>query len=239
MSPYQACRSLYRGLVPRAARQRIDLLLPAPARALRQHLLTVLQRTARHDEIYDAQYYAQDVEPLMARSAETIAQTVVDELRPGRVIDVGCGTGLLLAALRRHGVQGSGFEYARAALEVCWQRGLDVQRLDLEHDPIPADRADVIISTEVAEHLPANCADRFVQILTRMGPWVVLTAAVPGSGGTDHVNEQPNEYWIEKFAQHGFGYERERSLSWRQQWARAGVGHCFASSLMLFRSSVA
>ena len=170
----------------------------------------------------------------MAHSAGAMAATIVEAFKPRTVVDVGCGGGHLLSALRDRGVSVKGFEYSAAALEICRSKGLDVQQLDLERDTPPDIHVDVVISTEVAEHLPASCADRFVDVLCRLSNTVVLTAAEPSGGGTDHVNEQPNAYWIEKFRQRGFRFEEELSRRWRQSWREVGVAHCFENSLMVF-----
>ena len=68
-------------------------------------------------------------------------------------------------ALERRGVRCRGFDQSDAALGAAAERGLDVGRLDIVDDP-PPDRADLAVSTEVAEHLPNPPADRFVELLT-------------------------------------------------------------------------
>jgi hypothetical protein len=83
--------------------------------------------------------------------------------------------------------------------------------------------------------LPASCADRFVDILVSISKTVVLTAATPSVCGTDHVNEQPNEYWIEKFAARGRRFDQSLSMRWRSEWNKAGMPACFWSSVMIFR----
>ena len=121
----------------------------------------------------------------------------------------------------------------------CRRSGLTVRRLDIERDPIPPDRADVVVSTEVAEHLNEENADRFVELLTSLAPTAVVTAAVPGQGGTDHVNEQPNEYWIEKFEAREFAFDRDLSSRLRAEWRDAGVEGFLYGSLMIFRAAFA
>jgi hypothetical protein len=65
-------------------------------------------------------------------------------------------------------------------------------------------RFDVVQSLEVAEHLPRSRASEFIGTLTAHGPLVVFSAAVPGQGGEHHINEQPLEYWREKFRERGY-----------------------------------
>lgn len=97
-------------------------------------------------------------------------------------------------------------------------------------------RADVAISTEVAEHLPEACADRFLDVLTTISDNVVLTAAQADTphSSTDHVNEQPPSYCINKMNARGYTYLKDLSDSWRPQWEKAGVAACFWGSIMAF-----
>ena len=103
---------------------------------------------------------------------------------------------------------------------------------------LPKDfRADVVISTEVAEHLPENCADRFVDILCAIGDDVVMTAAEPAItyvGDHTHVNEQPKKYWIDKFGDRGFRYNEDISIKFRREWKKAEIKPWFIQHLMVF-----
>ncbi len=60
------------------------------------------------------------------------------------------------------------------------------------------------MSLEVAEHLPPECAEAFVDELISLSPVILFSAAIPKQGGEDHVNEQWPEYWAEKFQQRGY-----------------------------------
>jgi SAM-dependent methyltransferase len=202
---------------------------------LSRRIVSWLERRAAPDELYDERYYA-DIDPFMLVSAPAISRSLKRELAPRSVIDVGCGAGALLASLEEVGVTCVGFDYAEAALERCRRSGLMARRLDIERDPIPPDRADVVVSTEVAEHLDEQRADRFVELLTTLAPIAVVTAALPGQGGTDHVNEQPNDYWIEKFETRGFALDSDLSTLLRAEWRDAGVESFLYASLMIFRA---
>jgi hypothetical protein len=57
---------------------------------------------------------------------------------------------------------------------------------------------------EVAEHLPEDRAETFVDDLVRHGSLVLFSAAVPGQLGENHINEKPFEYWRDKFAARGY-----------------------------------
>lgn len=189
-----------------------------------------------HETVYDSDYYA-GVEARAVRSAKVMATSILFDLRPRTIVDVGCGTGALLDFLRRSGCQVLGLDYSEAALQYCRDRGLNVRKFNLETDIFTdAQVFDAAISTEVAEHLPEASADRYVDLLTRLSSVIVLTAAQPGQGGTDHVNEQPRSYWISKFRIREFIYDEELSNCWSENWRETKVVvPFFYKNLMIFR----
>ena len=196
----------------------------------------VLERSAAHDEIYDRAYYERSAGAKRV-TMQHIARSIVRDTSPGTLIDVGCGGGFLLSALAERGVTCFGLEYSQAGIELCRSAGLDVRQFDLEHDSFDGGSFDLVVSMEVAEHLPASVADRFVDLLTGVAPVVVFTAARPGQVGTDHVNEQPREYWIERFAARGFAPDEALAAAWQGEWERLGVIECYRDNLMVFSRS--
>lgn len=236
MSAYARLKAVYRTLLPGPARQWLHAHAPGWLLSLRYRAVSRLERGAATDELYDAYYYDHDVDPLMLSSADVMAESLTRELEPRFAVDVGCGTGALLASLARLGVRGLGLDQATAALERCRARGVEARQFDIQRDTFPPERADLAISTEVAEHLPESSADRFVDLVTTLAPVVALTAAPPGSHGKDHVNEQPNEYWIEKFRSRRFAYDRALTMRLRDEWRERGVAETFFRSLMIFRA---
>lgn len=50
-------------------------------------------------------------------------------------------------------------------------------------------RFDIVSTLEVAEHLPKERGESFVEDLTRLSDVILFSAAIPGQGGTNHVNE--------------------------------------------------
>ena len=63
---------------------------------------------------------------------------------------------------------------------------------------------DLTVCVEVVEHIEEKYLDSLLDTLTN-GRFILMTHALPGTGGEFHYNEQPSEYWIEKLATRGYG----------------------------------
>jgi SAM-dependent methyltransferase len=153
---------------------------------------------------YSDDYY-QRLQPGALQSAREIIPLVLQLIHPRSVIDVGCGQGAWLAVFRELGIediQGVDGDYVsreKLAIPSGFFTAHDLTR------PFRLERSfDLVVSIEVAEHLPAQCAGDFVSTLTQLGPVVLFSAAVPYQGGQQHVNEQWPAYWAERFAQRGY-----------------------------------
>jgi hypothetical protein len=138
-------------------------------------------------------------------SAEATTPLLMSLVGIQSAVDVGCGLGTWLKVLMAHGVPdvlGIDGDYVdRGALEIPSDRFLP---LDLRQPFVLSRRFDVALSLEVAEHLPAECAEGFVGSLTRLAPVILFSAAIPFQGGTHHVNEQWPEYWADLFRSRGY-----------------------------------
>ncbi len=232
-STYGILKGIWCGLLPQKIRH--GIYESFPNKKLYHSVLAKLQAGASHEEIYDQDYYDRLVDPPMQESADIMARSFLQAFNSTSVVDVGCGTGVLLGACRKLGMRANGLEYSEAALGICRKRGIDARKFDIESEIPGGIHADLVVSTEVAEHLHEKYADRFVELLCSVSDTVVLTAAVPGSTGDDHVNEQPNEYWIAKMDQRGYEYLKDLATQWREEWPKAGVHGIYHSTVMAFR----
>jgi SAM-dependent methyltransferase len=137
-----------------------------------------------------------------ARVAVPIIKSLVD---PRSVLDVGCGIGTWATEWIASGVAdtvGVDGDYVdRRILQL--PEGHFVSH-DLSTPLDLARKFDLVTCLEVAEHLPASAASTLVDSLVRHSDVVVFSAAVPGQGGMEHVNEQWPSYWAAHFASAGY-----------------------------------
>jgi SAM-dependent methyltransferase len=166
------------------------------------------------------------------RSAKEIVPLILELVQPRSVIDIGCGAGTWLSIFKEFGIE-----------EIC---GVDGDYVDAKILKIPKEQFlsldlskpfhlgrqfDLVLSLEVAEHLPSESADIFIDSLTRLGPVILFSAAIPHQGGTQHINEQWPEYWVELF-QHR-GYVAIDCLR-KKIWKNPDVESWYAQNMLMF-----
>ena len=134
---------------------------------------------------------------------EALADALYACLRPRSVVDVGCGTGFLLARFAARGATIQGLEGSRHALALS-PIADSITRCNLERGVPRLGRFDLCLCIEVAEHLPARTAGTLVRGLTALSDVVVFTAATPGQGGAHHINLRPRSFWSSLFDDEGF-----------------------------------
>lgn len=161
--------------------------------------------------------------------SKKLARALVSILSVGdRVIDMGCGPGKYVDFLNDHGfstigIEGTQFNHPKILIG------------DLTN---PLDKiiniSDVVISLEVAEHIPVEFEDEYLtNITTYASKKVILSWAIPGQCGLGHVNEQSNDQVIRKMSERGFYlvYDETEKL-------RSAVKDChcwwFRNTLMVF-----
>lgn len=126
-------------------------------------------------------------------------------IHPRSIVDLGCGVGGWLSFWQKnfnaeiYGVDGDYVD--RKNLLIPEQ---NFHPFNLEERVTLERRFDLAMTIEVAEHLTPARADSFVEDLTRLSDVVLFSAAIPAQGGVNHVNEQWQSYWAQKFLRLGY-----------------------------------
>ena len=156
------------------------------------------------ETLYDSKFF-EERSPGSASSAAQFLPEVVRLIAPKSAVDLGSGTGEWLGELRKLGVTDvigvDGDWVDRAALKIPTNQ---FKPFDLRNRLVMDRTFDLAISVETAEHLPSERGEGFVADLVALAPVVLFSAAVPGQGGTDHINEQWQDYWARLFAKHDY-----------------------------------
>jgi methionine biosynthesis protein MetW len=128
-------------------------------------------------------------------------------VRPGaRVLDVGCGEGVLLDLLRREkGVDGRGIELQPDAVSACLTKGLAVMQGDAERDlaEFPDTSFDYAILSQTLQAMRAprqvleallRLADRAIVSFPNFGHWRVRTSLML-HGRMPETRALPEAWW--------------------------------------------
>ena len=138
-------------------------------------------------------------------AAEQVLPVLFSIFKPKSIIDVGCGLGNWIEVAKKMGIE-----------EVVGVDGSYVNRTLLKIDdkefvesdltkPFDLGRKfDLAICLEVAEHLPDYSAEGLVKSITNHTDVVMFSAAIPGQGGQNHINEQWPTYWQELFQKYDY-----------------------------------
>lgn len=120
------------------------------------------------------------------------------------VLDVGCGAGAWLSVWKEQGasVLGLDGDYVRPEQLMIDENEFTTCDLTRGFD---LDRTfDLVQCLEVAEHLPTDLASKLVDCMCRHSDMILFSAATPGQGGENHINEQTYGFWRDIFASRGY-----------------------------------
>ncbi|MEX2175672.1 MAG: methyltransferase domain-containing protein [Pirellulaceae bacterium] len=181
--------------------------------------------------LYDAAFF-DSIDDGSLASARAIVPLVRELVPCQTVVDVGCGRGAWLRGFQEQGaatILGYDGDYVdRSRLLIpseCFRPTDIAQPFSIEG------RFDLAVCLEVGEHLPHSRAAGLVRTLTEAAPAVLFSAALPGQGGTHHVNEQWPRFWQKHFARYDF--VRLDPIR-RQVWRHPAVKWWYQQNVFLF-----
>jgi Methyltransferase domain len=177
---------------------------------------------------YTREFFA-DIDDGAYRSASVVLALVLKTAPIQSIVDFGCGTGAWLRCAAAHGIRDlHGLDGDWVPFEYRIEQFTEA---DLTKPITLSRRYDFAMCLEVAEHLPASAADTLVASLTRASHLVLFSAAVPNQGGTNHINEQWQDYWVALFADRGFGCS---DTIRHQIWGHPDVEWWYQQNILLF-----
>lgn len=165
-------------------------------------------------------------------SAKEILPIIFDLVHPKSVVDVGCGIGTWLSVCRESGIDDvlglDGPYVSEKMLKIPVEK---FKKTDLSKPFAVQRKFDLAMSLEVAEHLPEANAEYFVESLVKLSPFILFSAAIPLQGGHNHINEQWQSYWADKFFKKGYiVIDCIRPVVWKND----AVEWWYAQNVLLF-----
>lgn len=187
-------------------------------------------------QIYDRAFYAEQIDG-SARSARVVVPALLDLIREvNSVVDVGCGAGAWLSRFKDSGVDrvlgmdgGDADEHGQLEIERA-----EFRSCDFEQEISVGERFGLCICLEVAEHLTEKSAPALVRNLCSLSDVVLFSAAVPGQGGTNHLNERWPSYWADLFAEEGY---RALDIIRGRFWNDARIEWWHRQNMLLFANT--
>lgn len=147
-----------------------------------------------------------------------IADRIVADVRPRRVLDAGCAFGFLVEALRNRGVEAFGIDLSPYAIEQAHESVKPYCRVGSITGALDGPY-DLIVSIEVIEHMEARDAETAIKNLCSQTDDLLLSSSPLDYREPTHVNVQPPEVWAEQLARHGFFRDVDYDASFITPWA--------------------
>ena len=162
-------------------------------------------------------------------------EALIDYLGSTTLYDIGAGVGALESFLqeRKSSIEVTAFDGGNN-IETIWGENWPMinnpthvvpQQLCWIDAGVPSSlpAKKWVLSVEVGEHIPKSKESVFIDNLVQWATeGIILTWAVPGQGGHQHINEQNNDYIISEMAKRGYVYDQVQSVKFRKSVQNLG-----------------
>lgn len=162
-------------------------------------------------ELYDEKYYATSCGPLRyERSAHwlnffsQIAEHLIRALHPTRVFDAGCALGFLVEAFWDRGIYAEGVDISEYAISQVRGDMGNYCKIQSLTGPITG-QFDLVTCIEVLEHIDPADTRTVIANLCHVADAILFSSSPSEFSEPTHVNIQPAKFWLDLFAEHGFG----------------------------------
>jgi 2-polyprenyl-3-methyl-5-hydroxy-6-metoxy-1,4-benzoquinol methylase len=151
---------------------------------------------------------------------------IVEQQRPRRILDFGCGMGTFLESIRGSGIEKYGVEPSESAAQLARRRGIAVLSEEQLADPRFEHTFDVITAIDVVEHATdiGGLRNHFARLLKPGGLLIVLTGNL-----RSRAAEIVGRYWYYMHYAEHLNFFSDRSI---RTWLEPG----FESAQVTFMS---
>ncbi|MDD2584263.1 MAG: class I SAM-dependent methyltransferase [Bacteroidales bacterium] len=191
--------------------------------------------------IYNDNFFENTIK-LEADSAQAFVDVILEHFSPKSIVDIGCGAGIYLFEFEKRGIKDTfGIDGSPHAKNSFLLSDDKLEIFDLAKYYNFKRSYELCLCLEVAEHLREEDADTLVDSIISASDLVIFTAAVPGQGprSIGHINEQPHEYWINKFKQKDYLFQEDLTREMRTKMAEKKVVWWIVNNLMIFKKKTA
>lgn len=118
---------------------------------------------------------------------------------------MGCGAGAWLKAANEFGVLDVvGVDGSYVNKELLLFNPDRFIPLDITNEFNLSNKFDMVQCLEVAEHISPDCCNVLIDNLVRHSDIVLFSAAPPGQGGENHINERSYKFWCDLFKRRNY-----------------------------------
>jgi 2-polyprenyl-3-methyl-5-hydroxy-6-metoxy-1,4-benzoquinol methylase len=161
---------------------------------------------------YDGSYYESHCGPVPYKRSEPqwavvfggVADQLIRAIGPRRIFDVGCALGFLVEAFWDRGVEASGIDISRYAIENVRADLRNHCRIGSAAEPIEGGPYDLVTCVEVLEHIPEQEALLAIRNMTEITETILFSSTPYAFEEPTHVNVRPTLYWLDAFRARGF-----------------------------------
>ena len=168
-----------------------------------------------------------------------IGEYIVKILKAKSIIDFGCGVGSFLEGAYNYNCKKIlGIELNLPAAKKYIPKNIlpFIIQKDITSPIELNEKFDFGISFEVAEHIDPEKSKNFINNLTNYSnKYIILTAAPPGQGGTNHINLRKKIFWMNLIQKRGFKYEKKLVEQCKKDWEKFETPEYILKNLMIFK----
>lgn len=137
--------------------------------------ITPKQTVSRYQSFVDPEYEREAVN--RSRNCDRVLSQLEKYCPPGRLLDVGCATGLLVERAKARGWQAEGIEPSKWAAQIGQSKGLTIYQGTLDSVKLKAASFDAITCIDVIEHVnsPHTLLRQLASLLKPGGMLAIVT----------------------------------------------------------------
>lgn len=154
-------------------------------------------------EVYDARYFEGNPGYMQNEFRHMCYAAVVMQFQLKKVLDIGCGHGILVEYLTRLGVHAVGMDFSEHTNHQV--RGNAVSL------PFGDKVFDMVVSTDLLEHLEEGdvhvAIEECKRVAWRQAHFVCPSEIADEHSYGYHLTDKPLEWWVNTFSKHGLGVQ--------------------------------
>jgi cyclopropane fatty-acyl-phospholipid synthase-like methyltransferase len=160
-----------------------------------------------------------------------VGSKIIQKYKSNSVIDFGCGSGFYLYGMFKEGAKVKGYEYSLEFCKPYIPKDIlgCIEAYDMGKKLVSDIQYDMAMSIEVAEHIPEENSDNFIDNLCNSSSKILFSSSSSKDGHKDwgHVNAQNHQYWIDKFKKRQYNLSELDTKIVRNIFMECNIGRIY------------